>query len=104
MVTVFGKPQHPYTRELLRSTISLSTTGLNFIPGAPPDLVSPPPGCRFHPRCPDAMVVCRDQDPVQTGTAAGGTVECWLAGPDELIPPGGREPLEKEEIGVADEA
>ncbi|MEJ7628513.1 MAG: ABC transporter ATP-binding protein [Nocardioidaceae bacterium] len=104
VVTVFGDPQHPYTRELLRSTISLSTTGLNFIPGAPPDLVSPPPGCRFHPRCPDAMKVCRDKDPVETVTAAGGTVECWLHGPHELIPTGGREPLEREAIGVADEA
>ena len=55
---VFGNPQHPYTQELLRSTISLSTTGLNFIPGAPPDLVDPPTGCRFHPRCPSAMKVC----------------------------------------------
>jgi peptide/nickel transport system ATP-binding protein len=102
--SVFGDPQHPYTRELLRSTISLKTTGLNFIPGSPPDLVSPPPGCRFHPRCPNAMVVCRDQDPVPTQRRAGGIVECWLAGPDALIPPGGREPLEKKEIGVADEA
>jgi peptide/nickel transport system ATP-binding protein len=104
VVKVFGDPQHPYTRELLRSTISLSTTGLNFIPGAPPDLVSPPPGCRFHPRCPDAMKVCQEKDPVQTVTASGGTVECWLHGPEELIPPGGREPLEREVIGVADEA
>ncbi len=104
VVDVFGDPQHPYTRELLRSTISLSTTGLNFIPGSPPDLVSPPPGCRFHPRCPQAMRVCRDQDPVQTVSTYGGTVECWLRGPDELIPPGGREPVEREVIGVADEA
>jgi peptide/nickel transport system ATP-binding protein len=104
VVKVFGDPQHPYTRELLRSTISLSTTGLNFIPGAPPDLVSPPPGCRFHPRCPDAMKVCRDKDPVETATASGGTVECWLHGPEALIPAGGREPLEREVIGVADEA
>lgn len=101
---VFGQPQHPYTRELLRSTISLSTTGLNFIPGAPPDLVSPPPGCRFHPRCPNAMQVCRDQDPVKTVTATGGHVECWLHGPGELIPPGGQEPLQQEVIRVADEA
>lgn len=49
VVTVFGDPQHPYTRELLRSTISLSTTGLNFIPGAPPDLVSPPLGVASTP-------------------------------------------------------
>jgi len=46
---VFNNPQHPYTRALLQSTISLTTTGLNFIPGAPPDLVDPPDGCRFHP-------------------------------------------------------
>ena len=104
VVDVFGSPQHPYTRELLRSTISLSTTGLNFIPGSPPDLVSPPPGCRFHPRCPSAMQVCRDQDPVPIGAANGGTVECWLHGPEELIPPGGRQPLERKEISVADEA
>lgn len=101
---VFGDPQHPYTRELLRSTISLSTTGLNFIPGAPPDLVDPPPACRFHPRCPNAMQVCASRDPVVTHTASGGTVECWLAGPERLIPAGGRTPLEREEIGVADEA
>ncbi len=56
-------PQHPYTRELLRSTISCSTTGLNFIHGAPPDLVEPPAGCRFHPRCPDAMKVCAHPGP-----------------------------------------
>ncbi len=104
VVTVFGDPQHPYTRELLRSTISLSTTGLNFIPGSPPDLVAPPAGCRFHPRCPSAMVVCRDLDPWETATADGGTVECWLHGPDELIPAGGRAALEQKEIGVADEA
>jgi peptide/nickel transport system ATP-binding protein len=101
---VFGDPQHPYTRELLRSTISLSTTGLNFIPGAPPDLVDPPPACRFHPRCPNAMEVCASRDPVVTRTPSGGTVECWLSGPERLIPPGGRTPLEREEIGVADEA
>ena len=60
---VFSEPAHPYTRELLRATISLRTTGLNYIPGAPPDLVDPPPGCRFHPRCPDAMQVCRQLQP-----------------------------------------
>jgi peptide/nickel transport system ATP-binding protein len=101
---VFGNPQHPYTRELLRSTISLSTTGLNFIPGAPPDLVDPPSGCRFHPRCPDAMKVCEDHDPVLTQSPNGTSVECWLAGPDELIPEGGTERSEQKEISVADEA
>ena len=75
---VFGKPQHPYTRELLRSTISLSTTGLNFIPGAPPDLVDPPSGCRFHPRCSLAMDICvTDQPPVVGDGRHNAT--CWWA-------------------------
>jgi peptide/nickel transport system ATP-binding protein len=101
---VFRNPQHPYTRELLRSTISLSTTGLEFIPGSPPDLVDPPDGCRFHPRCPDAMQVCASKNPVTVPRAGGGSVECWLRGPEEQIPAGGREPLKQEELAVADEA
>ncbi|HWJ83535.1 MAG TPA: ABC transporter ATP-binding protein [Nocardioides sp.] len=101
---VFRNPQHPYTRELLRSTISLSTTGLNFIPGAPPDLVDPPDGCRFHPRCPQAMTVCATRNPVNIERPGGGRVECWLVGPEEQIPAGGKEPLVQEELTVADEA
>ncbi|HEX6194779.1 MAG TPA: oligopeptide/dipeptide ABC transporter ATP-binding protein, partial [Jiangellaceae bacterium] len=100
---VFARPQHPYTQELLRSTISLSTTGLHYIPGAPPDLVDPPSGCRFHPRCPHAMEVCRRQFPVPV-LAEEQTVECWLHGPEEQIPAGGREPLIREELTLADEA
>jgi oligopeptide/dipeptide ABC transporter ATP-binding protein len=107
---VFSEPAHPYTRELLRSIISLRTTGLNYIPGAPPSLVDPPPACRFHPRCPNAMRVCADRHPVeveperateQTGTRR---VSCWLHGPESEIPPGGTEPLERAEIAVAEEA
>src|SRR6187401_2053725 len=60
---VFAEPAHPYTRELLRSTISLDTTDLHSIPGASPNLITPPPGCRFHPRCPDAMSVCAWKQP-----------------------------------------
>ena len=101
---VFRNPKHPYTRELLRSTISLRTTGRNFIPGAPPDLVDPPDGCRFHPRCPDAMEVCATRNPVNIERPGGGRVECWLAGPEDLIPPGGKKPLKREELAVADEA
>jgi peptide/nickel transport system ATP-binding protein len=100
---VFARPQHPYTRELLRSTISLSTTGLHYIPGAPPDLIDPPPGCRFHPRCPSAMQVCSERFPVPVDVEAQ-RVECWLHGPADLVRPGGDQPLEREEITVADEA
>ncbi len=101
---VFARPKHPYTRELLRSTISLSTTGLNYIPGAPPDLVEPPSACHFHPRCPDAMKVCASVDPVEVSDTSGTKVQCWLHGPEELIPGGGREPLERRELSIADEA
>jgi peptide/nickel transport system ATP-binding protein len=101
---VFAEPAHPYTRELLRSTISLSTTGLHYIPGAPPDLVDPPSGCRFHTRCPDAMTVCPAQDPVEQRLASGQRVSCWLHGPAEQIPDGGTEELQREEISRADEA
>jgi peptide/nickel transport system ATP-binding protein len=101
---VFTNPQHPYTRALLSATISLTTTGLNFIPGAPPDLVDPPDGCRFHPRCTHAMNVCATQNPVDLERPGGGRVECWLVGPDDQIPPGGKQPLEQEELTVVDEA
>jgi peptide/nickel transport system ATP-binding protein len=101
---VFRNPQHPYTRELLRSTISLTTTGLHYIEGAPPDLVDPPDGCRFHPRCPDAMNVCASQNPINIERHGGGRVECWLSGPDELIPAGGKQQLKQQELTVADEA
>jgi peptide/nickel transport system ATP-binding protein len=101
---VFAEPKHPYTRELLASTISLSTTGLRYIPGAPPDLLDPPSGCRFHPRCPDAMAVCPAQDPIEVELGAAQRVSCWLHGPHESIPEGGTQPLEREAIGVAEEA
>jgi oligopeptide/dipeptide ABC transporter ATP-binding protein len=101
---VFSEPAHPYTRELLRSTISLRTEGLAYIPGAPPSLIDPPPACRFHPRCPNAMRVCADIHPVETSGPKGQRVSCWLNGPEGLIPPGGTEPLEREEIAIAEEA
>jgi oligopeptide/dipeptide ABC transporter ATP-binding protein len=112
---VFAQPAHPYTRELLRSTISLSTTGLHYIPGAPPNLIDPPPACRFHPRCPNAMRVCAERDPIEVAlgpraTEAGAgshprdRVSCWLHGPGSEVPPGGTEPLKRGEIAIAEEA
>jgi len=100
---VFADPAHPYTRELLRSTISLDTTELHSIPGAPPNLIEPPRACRFHPRCPDAMRVCAAIDPVEK-QLDGRRVSCWLHGPADRIPIDGRRVLERQEIGIADEA
>jgi peptide/nickel transport system ATP-binding protein len=100
---VFRAPAHPYTRELLRSIISLGTSELSYIPGAPPNIVSPPAACRFHPRCPDAMRVCASKDPIEV-SEAGHRVSCWLHGPQSELPPGGEERLEREKIAIAEEA
>jgi peptide/nickel transport system ATP-binding protein len=101
---VFAEPAHPYTRALLDSIISLSTTDLKYIPGAPPSLIDPPPACRFHPRCPNAMRVCSTKPPIQVEVANAHVTECWLHGPKDEIPPDGERPLEREEIAVAEEA
>jgi oligopeptide/dipeptide ABC transporter ATP-binding protein len=101
---VFREHAHPYTRELLRSTISLETTELHSIPGSPPNLINPPPGCRFHPRCPDAMRVCAELVPVEQRLDERRRVQCWLHGPQQRIPTGGRQPLKREAIRIADEA
>jgi len=101
---VFREPAHPYTRELLRSTISLQTTELHSIPGSPPNLIDPPPGCRFHPRCPNAMRVCAELAPIEQRLDERRRVLCWLHGPAQRVPSGGRLPLEPEAIGMADEA
>jgi oligopeptide/dipeptide ABC transporter ATP-binding protein len=100
---VTTKPAHPYARELLRSTISLSTESLHSIPGAPPDLVDPPPACRFHPRCPDAMQVCAAQWPPTVTVGAARRSECWLHD-REAIPEGMEAPLEREVLAAAEEA
>ena len=100
---VFADPKHPYTRELLGATISLTTTELRTIPGAPPDLGNPPPGCRFHPRCPHAMAICADKLPVTTDLPGGREVECHLLQLESLTA-AERAPLAKEEVLVADEA
>jgi peptide/nickel transport system ATP-binding protein len=96
---VFAAPEHPYTQALLRSTISLSTRELTSIPGAPPDLVAPPSGCRFHPRCPHAMQVCPTAQPPKFGAHEA---ECWLL--DGALSDAQRAPLERREVSVADEA
>jgi peptide/nickel transport system ATP-binding protein len=95
---IFATPEHPYTQALLRSTISLSTQELHSIPGAPPDLVKPPTGCRFHPRCEHAMQICAEQFPPPLGEHQA---ECWLL--DE-VDDESRRPLVREEVSVADEA
>ncbi|MGD8522381.1 MAG: ABC transporter ATP-binding protein [Desulfobacterales bacterium] len=76
---IFENPLHPYTQGLLASipNIKLEQPKLQTMPGSPPDLVSPPPGCVFHPRCPQAMDVCKTKKP-KTKTENGHLVSCWL--------------------------
>ncbi len=77
---IYRAPKHPYTRGLLRAIPRLRAprTKLSYIPGQPPDLRSPPPGCRFHPRCPHATELCRRQEPPTVEVAPGHLVSCWL--------------------------
>tara|TARA_Y100001949_G_scaffold21049_1_gene14931 strand:- start:580 stop:1515 length:936 start_codon:yes stop_codon:yes gene_type:complete len=74
---IFRNPKHPYTQGLLDSIPTLrKEKKLKFIPGRPPDLVSPKPGCRFFDRCPEAMDKCKTEPPkIKTDT---GFVSCWL--------------------------
>jgi len=62
---VFERPRHPYTRALLEAFPSIlgPRVHLTGIPGSPPDLARPPQGCRFAPRCPHAMPLCREAVP-----------------------------------------
>jgi peptide/nickel transport system ATP-binding protein len=76
---VIKSPRHPYTQGLVACIPSgrKSKGRLKTIPGAPPSLVRPPIGCRYHPRCPYAMEICKtnDPEPVAVGNSA---VACWL--------------------------
>jgi peptide/nickel transport system ATP-binding protein len=80
---MFAKPIHPYTRLLLDSIIHLDTKELHSIPGSPPDLLTPPSGCRFHPRCPYAQQVCSKQEPPLVEFRPGQPAAC-LFGKDFL--------------------
>jgi len=79
--TVFHSPQHPYTKALLKSVLSL-TPGAGIpdthIGGSFPNPLDIPPGCSFHPRCPVAIDRCKTDQPAGTDTAAGGFVRCHL--------------------------
>jgi len=77
---IFYNPLHPYTKLLLRAVPNplKKVEKLESIPGTVPSLINPPPGCRFHPRCPYAMDVCRREEPPVVEVEKGHRVACWL--------------------------
>jgi len=78
---IYSNAKHPYSQKLLASIPTLRTDKkLEFIPGAPPDLISPPPGCRFHPRCPYVMPICKEKEPSFQKIEENRYVACFLYG------------------------
>ena len=79
---IFEDPQHPYTWSLLRSMPRVDTSRrerLKSIEGLPPDLIAPPPGCKFNPRCPFRLERCFTEDPQLELVGNDGQVaKCWV--------------------------
>ena len=77
---LFAAPKHPYTHGLFKSLpkINEQRQRLYTIEGQVPSATDFPPGCRFHPRCPHAMDVCRREPPSLDAVEPNHTVACWL--------------------------
>ncbi len=77
---LFSEPKHPYSEGLLSAVpnIQLDEEELYKMAGTPPDLINPPHGCRFHPRCPKVMDICSQADPTLQTIALNWRVNCWL--------------------------
>jgi peptide/nickel transport system ATP-binding protein len=80
VVGIFKEPLHPYTQGLLSvfPGIKATKTRLTSIPGIPPDLLRPPPGCRFNPRCKYAMGICSEEEPELINVGKNHFVACHL--------------------------
>ena len=81
---VTDQPAHPYTQLLLSAAPDPDRARAPSLRGrgAPPNLVTPPAGCRFHPRCPHAMQICTTTVPSLTEVAPGQASACWLHSPE----------------------
>ena len=79
-LALFDQPLHPYTQGLLASlpNIRVESEELHIMFGAPPDLIHPPTGCRFHPRCPQALPRCAQEEPPYRQVEDGRWAACWL--------------------------
>jgi oligopeptide transport system ATP-binding protein len=82
---IFARPAHPYTLGLLASVPRLGQgrdERLQAIPGSPPDMLDPPQGCPFYPRCPYARRLCAARRPPWVTLGEGHRSLCWLLSPD----------------------
>jgi oligopeptide/dipeptide ABC transporter ATP-binding protein len=77
---IIQRPRHPYTVGLLNSVLRIDQYKeiLPAITGVVPDLINPPLGCRFHPRCQSVMDICREEHPPTFMVEPGHFVNCWL--------------------------
>ena len=78
--TMFDDPLHPYVRALIEAIPALGKRNLKGIPGISPSPLRWPSGCRFHPRCPYAKDVCKNEEPSLCEVDAGHLVACHLYG------------------------
>jgi oligopeptide transport system ATP-binding protein len=80
--TLFANPQHPYTIGLMNAIprADLEDSAPKPIEGSPPDLLNPPSGCRFHPRCPHRQEICFTVDPALRDLDANHRSACHFAG------------------------
>lgn len=76
---LFSAPLHPYTKALLRSVpnVNLEDMEIRSLEGFPPDLLNPPRGCRFHPRCFESMDICMMRAPKAVRVSKSRIVRCW---------------------------
>jgi peptide/nickel transport system ATP-binding protein len=79
-VSIFKEPLHPYTQGLIDAFPSIKSERrkLASIPGSPPNLLNPPKGCRFNPRCKYAMDICKTETPEFKQVSQGHYVACHL--------------------------
>jgi len=81
VISIFKEPLHPYTRGLIGAFPNINEKQrikMKSIPGTPPDLLHPPTGCRFHPRCQFAMDICKKEDPELVSVGKLHSVSCHL--------------------------
>jgi peptide/nickel transport system ATP-binding protein len=113
---VIQRPKHPYTQLLISAApdpqrVSLMSKGGSSLParGEIPSLINPPTGCRFHPRCPHAMPICKQSFPPRTELGGGHWTHCFLYSdhadqkPGEAVNPMLVSPLQKDQITKGDQ-